>query len=644
MESTYAGYEVQERVSSGQERQRTGAGAPSLWQQLAAAATLESYCQSWLALQCGLLSGVALGMVVTRGTAKAAFTPVAFWPERPHNRQHLAEVTQRAHREGRAVVLPRTAATPDHEAPQTRYHLAYPLQVAGRVHSIIALELAARSAPQLRVVLQQLRWGSAWLRLFLQRQQQTHQRATQEQSQAVLTLLATLLEYPRAQAAAMAFVTAVAERLACDRVSLGFVQRQQVRLQAISHSANFGKKTNLTRALESAMDETLDQATTVTYPPGPETPFRVTRAHEALVRHHGTGAVCSIPLARDGALLGVLTLERPAQRPFAAAEIELCEAVAALAGPVLDTQRRDDRWLVSKVGEALRTQLERLCGPRHGMRKLAVLGVLAVGLLLATFQTDYRVTATTVLEPEVRRVVLAAVDGYIAEAPRRAGELVQAGEVLAVLDERDLKLERLKWRSQREQFAKQYQQALAQRNAALGQMITAQIAQAEAELALVEEHLERTKLRAPFAGLVVSGDLSQAIGAPVERGKVLFEVAPLDTYRVVLEVDERDIAEVQGGHQGHLVLAALSHESWPFTVSKVTPVSTVRDGRNYFRVEARLEPCVASPPNGQEMCSARLRPGMEGIGKITIDRRLLVWMWSHRAVDWLRLQLWSWLP
>ncbi len=270
--------------------------------------------------------------------------------------------------------------------------------------------------------------------------------------------------------------------------------------------------------------------------------------------------------------------------------------------------------------------------------------MLAVDLLLATFQTDYRVTATTVLEPEVRRVVLAAVDGYIAEAPRRAGELVQAGEVLAVLDERDLKLERLKWRSQREQFAKQYQQALAQRNAALGQMITAQIAQAEAELALVEEHSERTKLRAPFAGLVVSGDLSQAIGAPVERGKVLFEVAPLDTYRVMLEVDERDIAEVQGGHQGHLLLAALPHESWPFTVSKVTPVSTVRDGRNYFRVEARLEPCVASPPNGQEVCSARLRPGMEGIGKITIDRRLLVWMWSHRAVDWLRLQLWSWLP
>ena len=204
-----------------------------------------------------------------------------------------------------------------------------------------------------------------------------------------------------------------------------------------------------------------------------------------------TGTVCSIPLPRGESLLGVLTLERLTDHPFAPAEIALCEAVAALAGPILDTQRREDRWLVAKAAEALHTQLGRLCGPRYVVRKLVVLALLALGIFFATFQADYRVAASTVLEPEVRRAVLAPFDGYIADAPKRAGELVRAGEVLCTLDDRDLKLERLKWRSQREQYAKQYQQALAQRHAALGQIITAQIAQAEAELALVEEHLER---------------------------------------------------------------------------------------------------------------------------------------------------------
>jgi multidrug resistance efflux pump len=478
-----------------------------------------------------------------------------------------------------------------------------------------------------------LQWGSAWLALFFQRQQQTLQNAAPEQAPAVLALLATLLEHTRVQAAATAFVTALADRLACERVSLGFAHRGQVRLRAISHSAHFGRRTNLTRALEAAMDEAVDQALTVRYPAVPGTAFQITRAHDALVRQHGAGTACSIPLPGDDGLLGVLTLERAAERPFAPAEIALGEAVAAMAGPILEARRQEDRWLVTKMAEALHTQLGRLCGPRYVARKLMLLALLALVTFFATFQVEYRVAANTVLEPEVRRAVLAPFDGYVAEAPRRAGELVHEGEVLCTLDDRDLKLERLKWRSQREQYAKQYQQALAQRQAAHGQIITAQLAQAEAELALVDENLERAQLRAPFEGLIVSGDLSQAIGAPVERGKVLFEVAPLESYRVILEVDERDIAAVAEGQAGHLALAAFPHTPLPFTVTQLTPVATAREGRNYFRVEARF----AQTP-------AHLRPGMEGIGKIAIDHRLLLWIWTHQAVDWLRLHLWSWLP
>jgi RND family efflux transporter MFP subunit len=601
----------------------------ALWRQLVTARTPESYCQSWLALQCRSLSGVATGVVMLKKSAGEALAPAAFWPDVPQEMPHLAEVTERALLEGRAVVLRRGSPGADDEAAQVRYYLAYPLQVEGHVHSIIALDMAPRPAPQLQAALRQLQWGSAWLALFVQRQ--TLRSAAQ--GQAVLDLLATLLEQPRVQAATTALVTALATRLACERVSLGFVHRRQVRVQAMSHSASFGKRSNLTRGLEAAMDEAFDQVATITYPAAPEAPFQITRAHAELVRQHGTGSVCSIPLPGDDHLLGVLTLERSSEQPFTTIEIALCEAVAALAGPILETRRQEERWLVAKAAEALHTQLGRLCGRRYVGRKLAVLGLLAVVTFFATFQADYRVVATTVLEPEVRRAVLAPFDGYIADATRRAGELVRAGEVLCTLDDRDLKLERLKWRSQREQYARQYQQALAQRHAALVQIITAQKAQAEAELALVEEHLERAQLRAPFDGLVVSGDLSQSVGAPVERGNILFEVAPLDTYRVILEVDERDIAAVADSQKGHLVLSAFPNEPLPFTVTRLTPVSTAHEGRNYFRVEARL----AQTPE-------RLRPGMEGIGKITIDRRLLLWIWTHQAVDWFHLQLWSWLP
>ena len=202
-----------------------------------------------------------------------------------------------------------------------------------------------------------------------------------------------------------------------------------------------------------------------------------------------------------------------------------------------------------------------------------------------------------------------------------------------MLDDSDLKLERLKWQSQKDQFVKQYHLAMAQRDAAQVTITRAQIAQAEAELALVEDQMDRTQVRAPLDGVIVTGDLSQSIGAPVERGELLFVVAPLDTYRIILQIDERDIAEVQVGQHGTLVLSAIPTRPLTFVVDTITPVSLVHEGRNYFRVEAQLH-----------HTPAYLRPGMEGVSKIDIDRRLLLWNWTHRAIDWLRLISWSWRP
>ena len=149
------------------------------------------------------------------------------------------------------------------------------------------------------------------------------------------------------------------------------------------------------------------------------------------------------------------------------------------------------------------------------------------------------------------------------------------------------------------------------------------------QLQLFDLQLARTQLVAPFAGVVVSGDLSQRLGSPVERGEVLFEVAPLDEYRVVLEVDERDIPRVEVGDVGSLALAAMPGKALALSVSKVTPVSTVAEGRNLFRVEAQIDEAPAF-----------LRPGMKGVGKIDVGRRRLIWIWTHELVDWLRLQLW----
>ena len=82
--------------------------------------------------------------------------------------------------------------------------------------------------------------------------------------------------------------------------------------------------------------------------------------------------------------------------------------------------------------------------------------------------------------------------------------------------------------------------------------------------------------------------------------------------------------------RGRLTLAALPGQGFELAVQRIIPVSTSEEGRNFFRAEAHVE----SPP-------ALLRPGMEGVAKIEVGRRSLLWIWTHGMIDWLRLWLWS---
>ena len=147
---------------------------------------------------------------------------------------------------------------------------------------------------------------------------------------------------------------------------------------------------------------------------------------------------------------------------------------------------------------------------------------------------------------------------------------------------------------------RKYSDALAKRERASSRILWRSSRKREAQLALVEEKLARTQLVAPFDGIVVSGDLSQMLSSPVEKGKVLFEIAPLDAYRVILKVDESDIRDVTAGQRGQLMLAGSAGRALPFTVKTIS-VATAEEGRNVFRVEAQLDEAGdrAAPRHGR---------------------------------------------
>jgi RND family efflux transporter MFP subunit len=593
----------------------------ALWSRFRAAETPEAFAAAWLALQCRFVEGAAAGVLVLGEPDIGPYRPAAAWPEPAAVTPALSAAAEEALRQRQGL------ATPAEEAGRC---VAAPLLLEGRLVGVVAVAL---SGGQAQAALRALQWGAGWVEALLRRRQMEADAAMQARAAAAFDLLGLVLEHREARAAATALATELARRFGCDPVSIGFTARGHARIAAVSHAAWFEARMNLLRDVGAAMDEAIDQRAVILHPPPEGAEFRVTRAHADLAAAHRTGAILTVPLRQDGEPYGAMVLERPQGEGFDAATVELVDAIATVVGPVLAGKRANDRWLAVKVADSAATQARRLLGPGYFGRKLATLAAVAVVGFFATATGEYAVTAPATLEGRIQRSLVAPFAGYVGAEYAKAGEIVQEGQVLARLDDQDLRLERLRLLTQRQQRMSEYDRALAGRQRAEANIIRAQIEQAEAQLALVEEQLARTRIVAPFGGVVVRGNLSQRVGGAVERGEELFQIAPLDAYRVMLEVEEADIGDIALGQSGTLVLASLPDAPQPYRVERITPVAEQGGGRNFFRVEAALE-------GGND----RLRPSMIGVGRTVVGERLLIRIWTRRMTDWLRVALWRWMP
>lgn len=294
----------------------------ALWTAFAEAATVEAFCRSWLALQCRMIEGVRAGVVLLGPADRGPFQPVAIWPDDLGHLQHLTNTAEHTLRERRGCVLP--SEPMDGGILNGRYEIGYPVEVRGALHGAVVLEVTTHSDVEPQEMMEQLRWGVAWLELMFARETVAAEQATRVRIQAALDLVATSVGHDRFYASAMALVNTLATSLLCDRVSLGFVKRGHTQVTAVSNSAEFKQQTNVIRGLADAMDEAVDQRETIVFPPPAEGAGVVMQAHAAFakepwewsvaVRAVGSGrAGCRCPLA--GTASGT-TVRRQERRPM----------------------------------------------------------------------------------------------------------------------------------------------------------------------------------------------------------------------------------------------------------------------------------------------------------------------------------------
>lgn len=584
----------------------------------------QAFVATWMQVLLAPYPTITEAVVVLGPANIGPFRPAALWPPGGSPTESLVNSCEQ-------VMQMRTSMLRNTAAGQI---LAQPIARQHDVHGVFAV---ATNGPLPERFQEWLNWGIGWLLLRVSGRIDEASARLQERLMTALDLMLSTMEEFRWQAASQAAVTELAIRLGCDRVAVGFGNGRGIRFTALSHSADFAKRIDLVQVIETAMNEAADQGESIVYPPDaqpaadmPDKAIRITREHQHLVREYGNALAYSVPFFVSDQAYGVFLFE------WTDASIDpvsrhLADTMPAILGRVLLEKREQQLSLPRRLGRGFRQLQARLFGPRHALFKLASLCLMAAIAFLSVAQDEFRLSAPAQIEGSTIRVIVSPYDAYVATASVRAGQTVRTGEVLATLDDHELKLEASRWASQQLQYQKQLQDAEAQHDMAQIQIARAQMQQAGAELALANEQIKRASLRAPFDGIVVSGDLSQQLGGALRKGDTLFEVAPLDSYRVVLQVDEQDMSYVELGQQGSLRLSALPSDKLAFTITHITPVAQAFGGKNSFRVEANLDPG-----------STQLRPGMEGIGKVGIGQRRLIWIWTRRTIAWLRIQLWNW--
>lgn len=577
--------------------------------------------EQWLSWQCRAISGIIRGAIYFPSEQGSISSAIAVWPTKGDVESQLLIVANEALADSQPVERAKLAYGPKNN--RTCDVVACPLLVDKKLVAVVSVMMSARSESQRQVVLRILTWGGQWIKTLLQQVVETQQK----NNIFSLTLATVVLRHSSSQVAAIDMANRLADQFGCERVSIGFRQGLPIRLQALSHVATFDGRTQLVRKIEAAMEESVDQVSLIVLPDESKSNSVIDRAHVELANG---GAISTHPLPGRRGFIGAITFERGSNQPFTEDELIICQRLVQFIGPALELKQLDERSVWSKGAEDILRRVSTVFGKAYLKLKIVLAVIMVLMIAAAVFDGDYKITAPASVESSIRQVLVAPQNGYVKESLVQAGDLVKKDQLMALLDDRNLQLELRKWQSERNKIEKVYQEALAKHDRIELGIQSAQLQQVNAELLLVKEKIAHTQLRAPFDGVVINGDLTQSLGAPVEIGQTLFEVAPLDSYQVVLEVDDHNMAGLKAGITGKLIIAALPNDSFSVSINQVIPIAISKGSRNFFRVEASLAEH-----------QSQLLPGMRGVAKLEMGERKILWIWTHSLIDRLRLWLWS---
>jgi len=215
------------------------------------------------------------------------------------------------------------------------------------------------------------------------------------------------------------------------------------------------------------------------------------------------------------------------------------------------------------------------------------------------------------IESDENIEIVSELSARVMELPFVEGQSVEGGALLARLDDREFGAEAERTQAERDQAQSNYERKkkLADEGAVSAQELEdarTALRVAEAVAALAHARFEKTRIRAPFPGLVGVRRVSR--GAYLREGTVITDLTRVDEMKVTFSAPERFAKDLKPGVEVELHAPAFPGERFSGKLSVVDPV--VDSGTRTLHLVARI------PNQG-----LRLRPGMSADVLVTTAER-----------------------
>ena len=277
---------------------------------------------------------------------------------------------------------------------------------------------------------------------------------------------------------------------------------------------------------------------------------------------------------------------------------------------------------------------------RKRLRLAAWIGapVVLLALWLLTPWT-LRVDGDCTIEPQREVTVAAETSGKIERVMVEEGQYVRQGEVLAKLEDEDLRTQIAvtlqdisKWQSE----ANRYQ---ASGDDAQRRVSEISLLGSQAKLDRLHFLQSRTELRAPIDGVVLTKNLANRVGESMEVGKPFCEMAGRDLYEVEIDLRDQDLGILLDAlhRSGELPVDFILHAQTGLRLhttihgtQAISETTHVKPGGSFFQVRADF-------PVDNSL-AASLKPGYTGKAKIDLGRHRLAGVMMRKFMDYWRVE------